>query len=164
MALYDVVPSANLADPIVIAAVARFRATSPKPEAFPAGATVDQSIAYALEQWTDRLAAALADRGNTPPVRWDASCDGAVRGLAARTVLDTRGRNRQKDAADGIDQVADDALAFIDRCKPSPNGQGKRELPRVVFANSEIRDRIRITSDQSADAWTRRRAGVNGAR
>lgn len=163
MALYDVVPSANLSDPIVIAAVFRFRQTSPKPEAFPDGPVVDQAIANALEQWTDRMSAAVADRGNTPPVQWDAACDGAVRSLAARTVLDWRGRNRQKDAADGIDQVAEDALAFLDRCKASPEGKGKRELPRVVFANSEIRDRVRIQSDQSADAWSRRRAGINAA-
>lgn len=160
MALYDVVPSASLSDPIVIAAVARFRATSPKPEAFPPGAQVDQVIALALEQWTDRLAAALADRGNTPPVKWDSSCDGAVRALAARDVLDTRGRNRQKDAADGIDQRAEEGLAFIELCAPKPGGEGKRANPRVIYADTEIRDRIRITSDPAADSWTRRRVQV----
>lgn len=158
MSLYDVVPNALLTDPIVVAAVARFRATSPKPEAFPAGAQIDQVIALALEQWTDRLAAALADRGNTPPVRWDSACDGAVRALAARDVLDTRGRNRQKDAADGIDQRAEEALVFIEGCAPKPGGEGKRLNPRVVYANTEVRDRIRITSDPAADTWTRRRA------
>jgi hypothetical protein len=155
--MYPVVPNASLDDPIVIAAVARFRATAPKPEAFPAGREMDQVIALALEQWTDRLVAALADRGNTPVVLWDASCDGAVRALAARDVLDTRGRNRQKDAADGLDQRAEEALNFIDLCGPKPSGEGKRLHPRVVFANSEVRDRVRITSDPAADSWTRRR-------
>lgn len=153
MSLYAVIPSADTSDPIVIAMVARFRAVSPKPEAWPS--SLDGVIAYWLHSWTHRLASALGDRGTTMPVQWDAACDGAVMLLATRSILNARGRNVAPGSDDGIDGNANEALDFLNNCKPG--APGKRENPTVVYADTKVTDGVRIMSDPAADSFTRRR-------
>lgn len=145
MALYAVPPTA-----------ARFRAMCPKPEAFEniADATID----LFLEQGADELSSALGDRGELPISEWDASCDGAVRALAARGLMGNRGYNRQAGADEEIVKLAERADAFLDRCRPGAGGtSGKRENPRVVFADTKTIDAPTVLSSSTSDAWARPR-------
>jgi hypothetical protein len=137
--------------------VARFRAMAPKPEVF-AGFS-DEVIALFLERHADTLQSALGDRATLPIVQWDAACDGAVIAATARSVLNSRGRNRQAGVDDSIDADADEALAFFDRCRPGKGGaDGKRENPRFLDSKqNRPQDAVIVLSSATSDAWTKRR-------
>ncbi len=162
MALYLVAPSADVNDPIVAASVARFRLMCPKPEAF--AGMADAVIALHLEQHSDELQEALRDRipnGGTV-LQWDASCEGAVRGLTARSLMGTRGYDRTKGADNSIDRVGEEGAAYLERCRPGdPNG--KRANPRIVTSEGRAdADAPFVSASGRADSFIGLRARTFG--
>ena len=150
--LYDVPQTDSTSEAAMAALVARVRTAAPKPEAFPA--EEDAGIALHAAHWVARIGSALGDRATLPLLQWDPSLDGVCIALTSRSFLNSRGRNRQAGADDGIDANAIEALAYLARCKPGVP-EGKRENPRYIDSagNSIVVDRVRIISSGTADGW-----------
>lgn len=135
--------------------VARLRTSLPKPEAL--ADVPDATIAIHATEWIDKVSSALGDKATLPLIQWDASLDGTARALAARAVYNSRGRNRQAGADSGIDKMADDAEAYLSRCKPGAP-LGKSENPRFVDSRgNRVIDAPRVISSARSDDFARRR-------
>jgi len=144
VALYPVPPTA-----------VRFRAMCPKPEAF--ASIDDATIDLFAEQHADELMSALGDRATLPILQWDAGCDGAVRALMARSLMGNRGYNRQAGADEEIVKLAERADAFLARCRPSGDENGKTENPRFVDSHSNIPlDAPSVQSNERSDDFINR--------
>lgn len=168
MGLYAVPQTAVVTDPVVAAAVARFRLRAPKPEAF---ATIaDDTIALHLEEGYDAVGSALGDRATLPLLQVDARLDGAAMRLACRTLMADRGYNRDAGTDDEIAKLAEMAEAFLARCRPSGDANGKTENPRYIDSGgNQPLDAPFFTSAQgapggaaTADAWIDARAELAG--
>lgn len=154
--LYDVPQTDAVSEPAMVALVARLRASCPKPEAIPTGASVDASLALQLAEAIGTVSSALADRASLPILRWEPRLDGCARKIAIRDWFDLRGRKREPNSPDPIDAQAQAAEAFLARCRPGGD-MGKSENPVYVDSgNGTPRDAIRVVSQATSDAWTRR--------
>ncbi|HSN15386.1 MAG TPA: hypothetical protein VLT61_12195 [Anaeromyxobacteraceae bacterium] len=134
--------------------VARLRASLPKPEAL--ASVSDATAAQHLADAIGLVTSALGDR--IPPgsvvVQWDAALDRAARILAAVSLYNLRGRNRQAGADESIDREQERADAYLARLR-SPD---REEQP--VFALSpggSPADAPLVSSEPTAQHWTRSR-------
>jgi hypothetical protein len=152
MPLYDVPQTDSTTEPAMAALVARLRASAPKPEAITPGAATDATLALLLARWVDRVGASLGDRATLPLVQWDSSLDGACIALASRDWYNTRGRNRQAGADEGIDSTADEALAYLSRLRSGD----RAEQPRYVDSlSNDPQDRVLTSTQEASSSWTR---------
>ncbi len=157
--LYDV--PQNPTDAAMVALVARFREMSPKPAALADPIVTDATIARHLWKWIGRIGSALGDRAVLPLKRWDGALDGACIDLAARSVYNTRGRNRQAGADVEIDNVSADALAYLARLAPGGDENGKTENPLFDDAQSNIpEDRGLFRRGERSDSWVAQERGT----
>lgn len=145
MNLYDVPQTADVADPAMASAVARFKLRAPKPEAITGtGAGVpmpDGTIGIHLFEAYAHVNEALADRMG-PDVyllQIDAALDGAAMQIAAATLYSARGMNRQAGADNTIDEGWTRARAHLADLTSST----RNKLPRYVDSSG---------SNQPADA------------
>jgi len=158
----------NAGDAAMTAAIARFRRRAPKPEAF--AAIADETVALHLEEAYDGVGSALGDRARLPLLEIDARLDGAASRIAARTLMGDRGYDRAAGADSEIVKQAEAAEAFLARCRPSGDANGKTENPRYVDSGSNIPlDAPTITSSLGgpggaarSDAWIETRGLLAG--
>lgn len=158
--LYEVPQTDATSEAAMAAFVVRLRASLPKPEAIPTGATVDTQLALDAAEQIAAVSSALGDRATLPILRWDAALDGAARRLTARQWFNTRGRDRQAGADKSIDQQAQEALDYLARLRPSGDANGKSENPRFIDSGGNVPlDAPGIKSSATSDDWIARRSG-----
>lgn len=160
--LYAVPQTDQVSEPAMAALVARLRVKAPKPEAL--ANYPDTSIALHLVEAIGDITSALGDRlgPGVSLLQWDGALDGKCIAIATRAVYNSRGRNRQAGADDGIDQVADQALAYLARCRPGGDTNGKTESPIYVAGTAEIGDRGLFRSSPRSDSWVDRQRCARG--
>lgn len=170
MGLYRVPQSADVTDPTVAAAVAFFRKRAPKPEAF--AAIPDAAVAIFLEEGFGEVDSALGDRATTPLLQVDAKLWACGMKIASVGLMEERGYNRQAGADATILRQDEEARAFLARCKPSGDANGKTENPRFIdSAGNQPLDAPTFTSalgqpggSARSDAWIGARADLAGGR
>lgn len=159
--VYDVPQTDSVSETAMAALVLRLRASAPKPEAITAGAQTDAALALLLAEAIGKINSALHDqKGDDPIIRWDGGLDGVCRKLAARDWYNLRGRTRQAGADEGIDMVADAAEAYLARCRPGGDVNGKTEQPYFETTTGAVTDAGRFRSSPRADSWVRGSRGV----
>ncbi len=152
--LYDVPQTDSTSEAAMAALVLRLRASQAKPDAITAGAATDGALALLLCEWIGKINSALHDgKGDDPIIVWDGALDGVCRKLAARDWYNLRGRNRQAGADEGIDQVAEAAEAYLARCRPGGDGNGKTEQPFFQTTTGAVKDGGIFKSSPRSDSW-----------
>lgn len=155
--LYAVPQTDSTTEPAMAALVARLRAAQPKPATIPTEVSTpgtDAALALQLSEVVDRIGSALGDRAVLPLMRWDGALDGVCRKIAYRDWINTRGRERGKGGDLSIDTVADAAEAYLARCRPGGDENGKTENPRFDDAQSNIpQDAGLFRSARRSDGW-----------
>jgi hypothetical protein len=135
---------------------ATFLALCAKPEAF-AGMQASGAIDSSLRAEGDRaVTVALSDRIPVGAVvtQVDEGFQLAVIQCAARTLMGSRGYNRQAGADEEIVKLAERADAYIDSMGPGAGGtDGKRVTPGYIIGGSTppVVDAIVVTSHKHAD-------------
>jgi hypothetical protein len=164
--LYDVPQTDSATETAMVSVIARLRRTSAKPEAL--AGVEDDTIALHLAQQIGVVLSALADRLplGSVVVRWDAALDGVAIALATVTIYNSRGRNRDAGADEGIDKSGERADAYLSRLR-SPH---REEQPIFELSpGGPPADAPALVSADSAQAWTRprgaqyQRRGVGGS-
>lgn len=178
MGLYVVPQSADVTDPTVAAAVARWKLRAPKPAAITGtgtGAIIvqDSTIALHLESGYDAVRSALGDRmtEGATLLQIDAQLDKAAMAIASTSLFQARGMNRQEGADSSIETAGKAAEAYLERCRPGGGG-GKSENPRFLTSdNVTTADAPVLTSAMGqpggsgrSDAWIEPRADLAGGR
>ena len=177
MGLYAVPQSADVTDPTVAAAVARWKLRAPKPEAITGMGTgaiivADATIALHLESGYDAIGSALGDRATLPLLQVDANLDKVAMCVASLSLFQARGYERKAGADTTFDKAGDWAETFLARCRPSGDENGKTENPRFVDSAGNVPlDAPIITSalggvgaSARSDSFIDARASLPGAR
>ena len=119
-ALYTVPQTADVTDPVMASAVARFKLRSPKPEAITglgsaAAPMPDATIGIHLLEAYAHVNSAMGDWmiPGAYLLQIDASLDGAALQLAAASLFTNRGLNRQAGADNTLDLAFDRAMAYL---------------------------------------------------
>jgi hypothetical protein len=165
--LYLVPQTDDPTDTAMSAMIVRLMASLPKPETFNIGGSTGISTTVAARHLADaigQVCSALGDRVTLGSVivQWDQALDAAARTLAAYSLFNLRGRNRQAGADEGIDIAAKDAQAYLARLR-SPD---REEQPLFVISpTGPAADVPLLSSAPTAQSWTRpkgHRFGPNG--
>jgi hypothetical protein len=135
--LYSVPQTDAATDPVMAAAVARFKLSAPKQEAITgngAGAVPDATIALHLAKAYALVRSALGDRlsEGAALLKVDAALDDAAMQVAALKIYRLRGFNRQAGADNSIQEAGKEGLEFLARCRPTGDANGKTENPVFI--------------------------------
>lgn len=135
--LYSVPQTDDATDPVMLAAVARFKSSAPKAEAITgngSGGIPDATIALHLAKAYGRVRSALGDRlsDGAALLKVDAALDDAAMQIAALSLYRLRGYTRQAGTDNSIEMAGKEALEFLARCRPTGDANGKTENPVFV--------------------------------
>lgn len=135
--LYSVPQTDDATDSAMSLAVARFKASAPKPEAITgngSGGIPDATIALHLAKAYGRVRSALGDRMSEGAslLKIDAALDDCAMQITALSIYRLRGINRQAGADASIEAAGQEALDFLARCRPTGDANGKTENPVFV--------------------------------
>jgi len=103
------------------------------------------------------MQSALGDRITPPLLFWDECLEGHTVMLAWRPIMSARGYRTDQGRDSQIDVMAKQADEYLARLRPGTSAPGKSENPMFVDSGqNKPRDAIKVISDKTSDAWTRR--------
>lgn len=157
--LYAVPQTDQVTEDAMALMVTRLSTTLPKPEALGVGAAGGISGATAAQHLADAVGIVTSALGDRVPdgsavVQWDAALDRAARVLAAVSLYNWRGRNRQAGADESIDREQERTDAYLARLRSHDREEQPVYVvsPAGVDASSPL-----LSSSPTSSTWTRRR-------